>query len=123
MSAFRGFLVAAWVVLVAYTGIVVARHGLGFLPVFFGDIAAGQWPGQFNLDFSCFLLLSALWTAWRSGFSSAGMVLAIIAFVGGAGFLLPYLAVLTITTRGDMASVLLGPVRARRGQGAEVRNR
>ncbi|MGY2733171.1 hypothetical protein ACVWYO_000845 [Sphingomonas sp. UYP23] len=123
MVAFRGFLVAAWVVLVAYTGIVVARHGLGFLPVFFGDIAAGQWPGQFNLDFSCFLLLSALWTAWRNSFSIVGMVLAIIAFVGGAGFLLPYLAVLTITTRGDMASVLLGPARARRGQGAVVGDR
>ncbi|MDY7524758.1 hypothetical protein [Sphingomonas sp. 10B4] len=114
MIALRGFLVAAWIVLITYTGVVVARHGLGFLPVFFDDIASGHWPGQFNLDFSCLLLLAALWTAWRNSFSGVGMVLAIIAFVGGAGFLLPYLAVLTITTRGNMASVLLGPARASR---------
>lgn len=112
MLPFRGVLVLGWAVLFAYTVGVVAQHGMRFLPVFLGDIARGGWPGQFNLDFLCFLSLSALWTAWRSGFSATGLALGVVAFFGGAGFLLPYLLVLSIATRGDMAAVLLGPARA-----------
>ena len=68
MTAFKMFLFVVWVALIAYTGMVIAAHGLDLLPIFFGDIWKGSWPGQFNLDFSCFLMLSALWTAWRNGF-------------------------------------------------------
>jgi len=108
MRAFQLLLIGLWLVLAGYTGVVIARHGLDLLPVFFGDMAKLAWPGQFNLDFLCFLTLSALWTAWRSGFSASGLALALVAFFGGAGFLLPYLLWLTISTRGDMRSVLLG---------------
>lgn len=108
MRAFQLLLIALWLVLATYTGVVIARHGLDLLPIFFGDMAKLAWPGQFNLDFLCFLTLSALWTAWRSGFSAGGLALALIAFFGGAGFLLPYLLWLTISTRGDMRHVLLG---------------
>lgn len=75
--------------LAGYTAIVVANYGLGLLPIFLGDIVALTWPGQFNLDFLCFLVLSAPWTAWRNTFSGVGLLLAIIAFFGGPGFLLP----------------------------------
>lgn len=61
MTAFRVLLAAIFVTIVVYTSVVVANHGLGLLPVFFGDIAKMEWPGQFNLDFSGFLVLSALW--------------------------------------------------------------
>jgi len=108
MRLFQLLLIALWLVLVVYTGVVIARHGIDLLPVFFGDMAKLAWPGQFNLDFLCFLVLSALWTAWRSGFSAGGLALALVAFFTGAGFLLPYLLWLTISTRGDMRSVLLG---------------
>lgn len=108
MRAFQLLLIALWLVLAAYTGVVIARHGLDLLPVFFGDMAKLGWPGQFNLDFLCFLVLSALWTAWRNGFSAGGLTLALVAFFGGAGFLLPYLLWLTISTRGDMHRVLMG---------------
>lgn len=108
MRAFQLLLIALWLVLAGYTGLVIARHGLDLLPIFFGDIAKLAWPGQFNLDFLCFLVLSALWTAWRSGFSAGGLALALVAFFGGAGFLLPYLLWLTISTRGDMPRVLMG---------------
>jgi hypothetical protein len=114
MTAFKAFLVVAWVGLVAYTGVVIYAHGLDLLPIFFGDIAKMGWPGQFNLDFSCFLMLSALWTAWRNGFSVTGLILGLLALVGGAGFLLLYLFVLTVQSRGDVAYLLLGPARARR---------
>lgn len=108
MVAFRIVLIALWVILAGYTAVVISRYGLGLLPVFFGDIASIGWPGQFNLDFLCFLMLSAAWTAWRNAFSTIGLFLALIAFFGGAGFLLPYLFFLTLREKGDTSRVLVG---------------
>lgn len=112
MAGFRSVLTLLWIALVAYTVGVIARHGLNLVPIFFGDIGRGAWPGQFNLDFLCLLLLSGLWTAWRNDFTPAGLLLAPVALCGGAGFLLPYLLFLTFRARGDMAVVLLGRRRA-----------
>lgn len=112
MTGFRTLLAVLWAVLIVYTVLVIAAHGMNLLPVFFGDIGRLAWPGQFNLDFLCFLVLSALWTAWRSGFSGGGLALALVAFFGGAGFLLPYLLILTFRAKGDMTEVLLGAHRA-----------
>ncbi len=103
-----------WLILAIYTTVVIAHHGVDLLPVFFGDIGKIAWPGQFNLDFLCFLTLSAAWTAWRNSYSATGLGLAVVAFFGGAGFLLPYLLILTVRTGGDMAEVLLGKERLRR---------
>ena len=108
MTGLRFLLAAMWLLLAAYTGAVIWQHGLNLLPIFFGDIAKVAWPGQFNLDVLCFLTLSALWTAWRNSFSAFGLLLALVAFFGGAGFLLPYLLVLTVQARGDISVVLLG---------------
>lgn len=112
MLAFRGFLFVFLAGLLAYTAMVIANHGWNLLPVFFGDIAAMNWPGQFNLDFTGFLALSALWTAWRHHFSPMGLALALLAFFGGMGFLAPYLLVASIQARGDVAVLLLGATRA-----------
>jgi len=120
MTAFKAFLIAAWVGLVAYTGLVISAHGLDLLPIFFGDIVKAGWPGQFNFDFSCFLMLSGLWTAWRNSFSALGLLLGFAALVGGAGFLLLYLFILTIRSRGDVPCLLLGPARVRRSQTATL---
>jgi hypothetical protein len=75
MTAFRALLIIMILVVLSYTGIVIATHGLGFIPVFFGDIKAMGWSGQFNLDFSGLLVLSGLWLAWRHQFSPAGLAL------------------------------------------------
>lgn len=107
MTGFRIVLATLWLTLAAYTGFVIAWHGIDLLPIFFGDIAALGWPGQFNLDFLCFLTLSALWTAWRNGFSAGGLLLAIVAFFGGAGFLFPYLLWLSIRHRGNIRQMLV----------------
>ena len=115
MTAFRVVLVLLWVALAGYTGIVIANHGTGLFAVFFGDMAAMGWPGQFNLDFMSMLLLSGLWVAWRHRFSGSGMVLGALAFVGGALFLTAYLLVLSIRARGDMTELLLGERRATGG--------
>lgn len=108
MTAFRLYLILAWTALVAFTAFVIGRDGMDLLPVFFGDIAKGHWPGQFNADFLTMLALSALWTGWRNGWSAASWVLALIAFGFGGGFLMAYLLILLHREKGDMRRVLLG---------------
>jgi hypothetical protein len=112
MVLFRVLLATMLVTLTAYTAVVVANHGLNLLPVFFGDIGKMAWPGQFNLDFSGFLVLSALWTAWRHHFSPLGLALALIAFFGGMGFLATYLLWASFHVKGDVKALLLGVKRA-----------
>jgi len=114
MTAFRVLLVLMLAVLVFYTGIVIANHGIGLLPIFFGDMLQMGWPGQFNLDFMFMLILSALWTAWRHRFSGTGFVLACLALFGGSLFLATYLLMLSWQTKGDIKRVLLGDARADR---------
>ena len=104
----RILLLSLWSILITYTAIVISLHGMNLVPIFLGDITRLAWPGQFNLDFSCLLVLSALWTAWRNGFSTLGIMLSPVALFGGAGFLLLYLFILAVRERGDLRRVLLG---------------
>lgn len=112
MTAFRIFLGAYLTVLVVYTVIVGMNHGWNLIPVFFGDMMALTWPGQFNLDFLGFLCLSALWVSWRHEYTPAGLALAVVAFFGGVVFLATYLLYATGQANGDMKALLLGPGRA-----------
>ncbi|WP_210472525.1 hypothetical protein [Vibrio crassostreae] len=108
MILFRIFLAILWLALSVYTAVVVSNYGMGLLPIFFGDILAMTWPGQFNLDFMFMLALSALWVGWRHQFSAGGLALVFLAFIGGASFLTVYLLVLSYQAEGDMKKVLLG---------------
>jgi hypothetical protein len=92
--------------------VVIATHGWGLMPIFFGDMAKMDWPGQFNLDFMFMLTLSALWVAWRHAFSHAGLALALLALVGGASFLTVYLFIISLRAKGEMGEILLGESRA-----------
>ena len=112
MTSFRIMLGVIWIVIVVYTGVVIANHGFGLLAVFFGDMAAMGWPGQFNLDFTGMLTLSALWVGWRHRFSPAGLLLAALAFFGGSLFLATYLLVITSRPGCDVAEMLLGKSRS-----------
>lgn len=118
MIGFRALLLAIFGTIVVYTTVVVSNHGLGLLPVFFGDIARMEWPGQFNLDFSGFLTLSAVWLAWRHHFSLPGLGLGVLGFFGGAPVLTAYLFIVSFRCDGDAGVLLLGPERARRGASA-----
>lgn len=111
MNAFRVLLATMLFVIAGYTLVVVARQGLNLLPVFFGDMASMQWPGQFNLDFMCMLLLAGLWVSWRHQFSVAGVMLGLVAVFGGALFLSAYLLVESVRTEGDVRKLLLGTAR------------
>ena len=112
MTGFRAFLSVIFVSIVAYTSVVVANHGMGLLPIFLNDIVAMTWRGQFNLDFTGFLVLSAFWLAWRNQFSPLGLVLGVLGFFGGAPVLTAYLLVTSFAVDGDVQVLLLGPARA-----------
>lgn len=113
MALFRLFLIACLVAIVAYTSVTIANHGMDLMPIFFGDMAKMEWPGQFNLDFFTFLLLSGLWVAWRNDFKPAALALAVVAVLGGMLFLSLYLLVLSFRTGGDIKVMMLGERRAR----------
>lgn len=108
MTVLRAFLALVFLVIAGYTGVVVSNHGMGLLPIFFGDMAQLTWPGQFNLDFMCMLALSGLWVAYRHRFRAPGILLGVCAFFGGALFLSAYLLVESFRARGEVASLLLG---------------
>ncbi|MEE4283514.1 MAG: hypothetical protein V2I41_16350 [Pseudomonadales bacterium] len=108
MAAFRLLLVLMLIVLGAYTAVVILEYGMNLFQVFFGDMAAVNWAGQFNLDFMFMLALSALWVSWRHGFSPAGLGLGVLAFFGGAVFLAIYLLILSAKANGDARYILLG---------------
>ncbi|MDA0267158.1 MAG: hypothetical protein O2890_03945 [Cyanobacteria bacterium] len=113
MNAFRTLLIVMFVGIVAYTLIVGVTQGWNLIPVFFGDLAAMTWPGQFNFDFTCFLVLSGLWIAWRHQFSPGGVALGLIATVGGILVVAPYLLLATFQASGDMPVLLLGQKRTK----------
>jgi len=112
MTAFRVLLLVIFAAIVGYTSIVVANHGFGLFPVFFGDMAKMGWAGQFNLDFMGLLSLSGLWLAWRHQFSPLGIVLGLSGFFGGAPVLTGYLLVTSFLVDGDVERLLLGEARA-----------
>ena len=107
MLALRTVLVVHLAFLTAYTLIVVSNHGWNLFPVWFADLAAMGWPGQFDLDFMGFLMLSALWTAWRHKFSALGLALAPVAFFGGMVFLSIYVLILSLGA-SDIKAIVLG---------------
>ncbi len=109
MLPFRLLLSALLVAIAAYTGVVIAHHGLDFLPLFFGDIARLGWAGQFNLDFMGLLLLAALWVAWRHRFGAGGLALGALVLLGGTPCLCVYLLVQSLRVRGDLRALLAAP--------------
>ena len=112
MTLFRLFLAILLITLAVYTLMVGGAHGWNLIPPFFAEIQAMTWQGQFNFDFMGFLLLSALWCAWRNDFSPLGLGLAVLGATGGILFLSIYLLVLSFQTGGDIKTMLLGVRRA-----------
>ena len=111
MTIFRIYLVVVIACLGIYTTIVGLNHGWNLLPIFFADMAAMAWPGQFNFDFMTFLALAGLWLAWRHRFSAGGLALGVLGFFGGMMVLAPYLLYASYQANGDVKLLLLGKAR------------
>lgn len=112
MNLFRLLLIAIITGVGIYTITVIANHGWGLLPIFFGDIAAMEWPGQFNMDFLSFLILGSVWLMWRHHFATIGLFFGLCIFAGGAPFLCTYLLVASFQAKGDVKGLLVGKQRA-----------
>ena len=112
MTLFQLLLSLLLVTLAGYTAVVIVNHGWNFFPTAFDEVFAMTWQKQFNVDFMGFLVLSAVWTAWRHSFSLTGLALCLVAFFGGVLFLSAYLLVLSFQVKGDAAALLLGNARA-----------
>lgn len=113
MVFLRILLVLFTLTIIPYTFYTISQEGLTLFPVFFNDLTALTWSGQFNLDFLTYLILSSLWVAWRNNFSSSGMLLALCASVLGMSFLAPYLLLVSFQVKGELSHLLLGTVRTR----------
>jgi len=94
-----------------YTLVTIGREGLDLISPFFGDLFALGWPGQFNLDFSTYLILSTVWFLWRNAFSTQAIAFAPLVCVGGMLVLGPYLIWLSFRVHRRMDVLLLGPTR------------
>lgn len=112
MAAFRILLVVMLGILAVYTAIVQVEYGSILFQEFFGAIGAMTWQGQFNTDFSGYLILSGLWYAWRHHFTGQGIVLGIFGFFLGMMMLIPYLLIVSFRSNGNMVEMLIGPQRA-----------
>ena len=108
MTGFRYILIAMTALIVAFTVAAVANGGINLITPFFTPIVALSWQGQFNIDFTCYLVLSGLWMAWRGGFTSGSIVLGIIAPPLGILVFAPYLLYLVGESNGDPRRFLLG---------------
>ncbi|MEO0484709.1 MAG: hypothetical protein AAF092_02220 [Pseudomonadota bacterium] len=108
MTRFRILLIAFTVTILAFTVAAVATEGLNLLPHFIGPILAMTWQGQFNVDFTCYLILSGLWMAWRGGFTRGSITLGLLAPPLGILFFAPYLVYLIAKTEGDAQKLMMG---------------
>ncbi|WBX98718.1 hypothetical protein [Chryseobacterium gambrini] len=94
--------------LFVYTIFCFQKEGANLLSVFVNNIVALGWNGQFNLDFSCYLMLSGLWIMWRNNFTLKSIFIAITASIVGIMVFAPYFLFLLIKEKGDLKRTLTG---------------
>jgi hypothetical protein len=107
-NALKALLGGQTLLLLGYTFMAFRNEGADLFAVFVSNIQALGWNGQFNLDFSCYLILSGLWIAWRNRFSPPGLLIALVATIMGIIVFAPYVLFLLIREKGDLNSVLIG---------------
>jgi hypothetical protein len=107
-NAFKFLLVVMALLVLGYTGLAMQKEGTDLFSVFFANIKAIGWNGQFNLDFACYLLLSGLWIMWRNRFSGTSILIGLIASILGIVFFAPYLLWCLYQAKGDLKMMLIG---------------
>jgi len=106
MLRFLLFIQAA--VLIFYSVIVVANEGWDFVSVALQNTADFSWSGQFGLDFTCYLMLSGLWVAWRGKFTASSIALGLVVMLLGIIVFAPTVLYFLFQTDGDIQKMLLG---------------
>ncbi len=104
MKVFRLILILMVIGIVALTVNAISFQGINL----FKYAVLTGWQGQFNFDFLCYLILSALWIVWRHNFSIQGILLGLIASVAGILFFAPYILILSLKTKGNIKELLIG---------------
>ncbi|MBX7224492.1 MAG: hypothetical protein K1X55_00545 [Chitinophagales bacterium] len=103
----KALLITQTLLLLTYTVITFTNEGNALFNIFLSNIAAFNWNGQFNLDFSCYLTLSGLWIMWRNKFSASSIFIGIFAMIIGIIVFAPYLLYLFSKEKGDIKRVLI----------------
>ncbi|HAI76130.1 MAG TPA: hypothetical protein DCM08_07760 [Microscillaceae bacterium] len=101
-------LIGQTLAVLGYTALAVQNQGWNLFPFFIGNLAALGWNGQFNLDFSCYLVLSGLWIMWRNQFKATAVAMGLAAMVLGYLLFAPYLLFLIFQAQGNLKTVLIG---------------
>jgi len=104
----KSLLVIQTTLLIGYTLYTAHSQGWNLMQVFVQNIMSLSWNGQFNLDFSCYLTLSALWIMWRNQFSVKSIAIGVTAMVIGIMAFAPYLLYLLTIEKGDLRKLLIG---------------
>ena len=107
-NVFKALLVVQTLALLAYTFIAFQKEDASLFIVALNNIKSLTWSGQFNLDFSCYLLLSGLWIMWRKKFKTTFIIIGFAAMILGIIFFAPYLLYLMAKENGDLKKVLVG---------------
>ena len=108
LTLLKILLVVQFIAIIVYTYFTIKLQGWNFIGLALEYLQSMEWKGQFSLDFFCYLLLSALWVAWRGKFSFQSILIGMLAFVGGILFFAPYVLYLINTSGGDVKKILLG---------------
>lgn len=105
---FKLLLISQTIILLAYSFSAYQTEGGNLFDVFIANIIALNWSGQFNLDFLCYLVLSAIWIMWREKFTTKSIFVGVIAIIFGIVFFAPYLLSIIIKQNGNVKKVLIG---------------
>lgn len=104
----RLLLVLQTVVVMVYTLIAFNNEGANLFGIFLSNIQSLSWNGQFNLDFSAYLILSGLWIMWRNKYNISSILFGIVASIVGIIVFAPYLLYLLWKEKGDLKKVIIG---------------
>ncbi|MCU0469333.1 MAG: hypothetical protein MUF58_12095, partial [Arcicella sp.] len=105
---FKALLIVQTLSLFVYTIVAFNNDGYNLFNIFLSNIQSLNWNGQFNSDFSCYLILSGLWIGWRNHFTPSSILLGIVAMILGIIIFAPYLLYLLTKENGDLKKVLIG---------------
>ncbi len=107
-NLFKVLLISQSVLVFVYTILAFKNDGTDLLSIFLSNIQSLNWNGQFNIDFSCYLVLSGLWIAWRNKFTTFSILFGVFASILGIMALAPYLLYLMMKENGNLKRVMIG---------------